>query len=105
VAGDGPSLERIDFVAGAPLERDVLFIHPQQRQIDLVGSLGLVLNSAGYVQVDGMTRETSVPGIYAAGDLVTQMQGAMLAAASGLHAAAALHRALAMELAARGELR
>ena len=51
-----------------------------------------------------MRRETSVPGIYAAGDLTTRMQGAIVAAAAGTHAAAAINMELSMELALAGAL-
>jgi len=72
----------VEFVEGGPLRRDVLFAHPAQRQVDVVRALA-ALDSAGLVQVDEMSRETSTPGIYAAGDLVMRPQQAMLAAASG----------------------
>jgi thioredoxin reductase len=49
-----------------------------------------------------MKRETSVPGIYASGDLTTRMQGAVLAAASGTQTAAMINVELAMELAPAG---
>ena len=83
----GGHLERIEFVDGNPLPCDALFAHPHQRQSDLVRSLGLALDGTGYVQVDEVQRETSIPGIYAAGDLITAVQGALLAAASGTQAA------------------
>jgi len=51
-----------------------------------------------------MTRVTSVPGIYAAGDLTTRMQGALLAAAAGTHAATVINMELSMDLAANGAL-
>ena len=51
-----------------------------------------------------MKRETSVPGIYASGDLTTRMQGAVLGAASGTQAAAMLNVELTMELASTGAL-
>ena len=54
--------------------------------------------------MDGTTRESSVPGIYAAGDLVMPMQGALLAAASGTAAAGMLNHALTVELALEGLL-
>lgn len=38
--------------------------------------------------MEAMTRQTSVPGIYAAGDLTTRAQGAVFAAATGAQAAA-----------------
>jgi NADPH-dependent glutamate synthase beta subunit-like oxidoreductase len=44
--------------------------------------------------------ETSIPGIYAGGDLVTPRQAAVIAAASGMQAAAMLNHELAIDLAA-----
>jgi thioredoxin reductase len=97
-------LEHVEFVEGGPLRRDVLFAHPPQRQVDVVGALALALDPAGLVQVDEMSRQTSTPGIYAAGDLVMSAQGAMLAAASGMLAAARLNQALTAEPATSGGL-
>ena len=97
-------LEYVEFAEGGPLRLDVLFAHPPQRQVDVVRSLALALDSAGLVRVDEMSRETSTPGIYAAGDLVTSAQGAVLAAASGNLAAARLNHALTAELATSGGL-
>ena len=98
----GEHLERIDFADGAPLHCDALFVHPRQRQVELVRSLGLVLDQAGYVQVDDVHRETSMPGIYASGDLVTPSQSAINAAASGTQAAGKLNHALTVERATNG---
>lgn len=97
-------LEQVEFIEGAPLRRDVLFAHPPQHQVDVVRSLALALDSAGLVQVDEMSRETSTPGIYAGGDLVMAAQGAVLAAASGFLAAARLNQVLTAELATSGGL-
>lgn len=83
---------------------DVLFVHPPQTQIDLVRALGLTLDEHGFVQVDPMSRETSIPGIYAGGDLATRMQSAMFAATAGAQAAAMLNHELTVELAAAGAL-
>jgi thioredoxin reductase len=77
----------------------VLFTHPPQRQVELVRALDVALDGDGYVQVDPMKRETSIPGIYAAGDLTTRMQAAIIAAASGNHAAAMINMDLTAELA------
>jgi thioredoxin reductase len=101
----GAGLDRIEFAEGAALERDVVFVHPPQRQVDVVRSLGLTLDEGGYVQADVTSRVTSIPGIYAAGDLVTAVQGALIAAASGTYAAAKLNHALTIELASQGALR
>ena len=103
-SGDGLELQRIEFADGSSVERDVLFLHPPQHQIEIVTSLGLALDAAGYVQVDPATRETSVPGIYAAGDLLAPMQGALIAAASGTLTAGILNHALTVELAIDGAL-
>jgi thioredoxin reductase len=56
-----------------------------------------------FVRVDDQ-KQTSVPGIYAAGDLTTMLQGALLAAAAGAQAAYMLNHALTMELVAAGEV-
>jgi len=95
-------LSGIELADGAVVERDVLFVHPPQRQVDLVRSLGLALDDKGFVRVDEATRETSVPGVYAAGDLAAPAQGgqgALLSAAAGTRAAATLNHALNMEMA------
>jgi thioredoxin reductase len=96
-------LESIEFSEGDPLPLDVLFARPAQRQVLFVQSLGLTLDAAGYVQVNE-GQQTSIPGIYAAGDLLTPAQGALFAAASGVRAVAMINRELLMELAVSGEL-
>lgn len=99
LVASGDQLERVDLTDGDSLPCDVLFVHPRQRQVDLVQSLGLTLDAMSYVEVDAM-RETSRKGIYAGGDLVTAAQGAILAAASGSQAAGMVNYSLSMELAA-----
>lgn len=101
---DGDRLASVEFGSGSPLALDVLFARPPQRQVALVQALGLALDGAGYVRVDEMTWETSRPGVHAAGDLTTPVQGAILAAASGTRAAAALNHGLTAELATTGAL-
>jgi thioredoxin reductase len=89
-------LEQVHFESGAPLRLQVLFARPHQRQTRVVQSLELALDSAGYVRVDEQ-RCTSIPGIYAGGDLITPMQSATFAAATGAHAAAMLNHELTIE--------
>jgi thioredoxin reductase len=101
LVADGDRLRAVEFIDGAVLERDVLFARPAQRQVDLVRSLGLELDEKGFVRVDD-SRETSIRGIYAAGDLVTPAQAAVIGAGSGMQAAAALNLALTVELVQRG---
>ena len=97
VAREG-RLEAVALANGTAVPCDVLFAHPPQRQVDLVRALGVALDDDGLVRVDPMKRETSVPGIYASGDLTTRMQAAIMAAASGVQAAAMLNVDLAMDL-------
>ncbi|MEM9069800.1 MAG: NAD(P)/FAD-dependent oxidoreductase [Myxococcota bacterium] len=98
LVAEGHQLTSVAFQSGRSVECDVLFAHPPQHHVKLVDSLGLALDDMGFVQVDPMTRETSVPGIYAGGDLITRMQTAVLAAGSGMMAAAMLNHALNDEL-------
>lgn len=97
-------LDGIELADGESVGCDALFVHPPQRQVDLVRALGLALDEQGYVKVDSITRETSIPGIYAGGDLLTRMQGAILAAAAGTQAAAMMNHFLTVELALSGAL-
>jgi thioredoxin reductase len=67
--GADGQLERIVLERGAPLDRDAVFIptRPRQRS-DFAHRLGCALLPDGCVEVDELAR-TSVPGIYAAGDM------------------------------------
>jgi thioredoxin reductase len=96
-------LDRVRFDDGESLPLEVLFARPRQRQTALVQSLGLSLDAAGFVLVDEK-RCTSIPGVYAGGDLVTPMQSATFAASTGVHAAVMLNHELTTELAERGAL-
>jgi thioredoxin reductase len=98
----GDRLESIEVGGGRLLRCEALFCHPPQRQIDLVVALELKLDDDGFVAVDPMKRETSLPGIYAGGDLTTRMQGALLAAASGTQAAIMVNLDVTTELVAEG---
>ena len=86
----------VELATGTSVPIDLLFSHPPQYQVPLVTSLGLALED-GMVKVEPMSRETSVPGIFAAGDLTTRAQGAMFAAAAGTQAATAINLELTIE--------
>jgi thioredoxin reductase len=101
VSRDG-LLESVALSDGTAVPCDVIFTHPPQRQVGLVSALKLELDEAGYVRIDPLKFETSVPGIYAAGDLTTRIQGGVLAAAAGNRAAAGVNVELTMELATSG---
>lgn len=104
-AESGGEMAAVELANGESIRCNVLFSHPPQRQVELVRALELPLDEFGFVKVDGMTRQTERPGIYAAGDLTTRMQGAVMAAAAGVHAAAMLNVDVMMELHAEGALR
>jgi thioredoxin reductase len=70
-----------------------MLLRPEQTQTPLVAALGLELDPQGFVAV-GFTRETSIPGIYAAGDLSSPMQAAIAGAASGMLTAAMVNHEL-----------
>jgi thioredoxin reductase len=92
-------LSSVQLSDGADVPCEVLFAHPPQRHVELVRTLGPSLDEGGFVRVHAMTCETSIPGIYAAGDLMTRMQGAILAAAYGVQAASVINHELTAELA------
>lgn len=95
----GEQLEAIELGDGSRVECDALFAHPPQQQVELVRALGVALDEHGFVQADANTRETSIPGIYAAGDLTWRMQAAIFAAAAGTQAATMINHELTTELA------
>ncbi|HTV18463.1 MAG TPA: NAD(P)/FAD-dependent oxidoreductase [Polyangiaceae bacterium] len=104
LVANGEHLQRVEFDAGEPLRLDALFARPPQRQVALVQTLGLTLDEAGYVRIDDKLWETSRPGIFAAGDLVTPVQSAILSAAAGARAMAMINHGLTSELATSGLL-
>jgi len=71
VGGEG-WLDRIEFESGPPEHRDAMFVRTYRGQPnDLAEELGCELSAAGTIVVDGDGR-TGVPGVYAAGDTVTE---------------------------------
>jgi thioredoxin reductase len=101
VSADGALRRVVHDDGDTPL--DILFMHPVQRQVPLVTSLGLALDPNGYLVLDEQ-KQTSRPGIYAGGDSTTGMQSAIMAANSCVFAAAILNHELTTELAASGAL-
>lgn len=95
---DAPAggLEAVVLEGGRSVACAALFAHPPQRQIPLVRSLDLALDENGFVRVDARF-ETSAPGIFAAGDLTSRLQAAIVAAAQGMQAAASVNVDLALE--------
>ena len=78
----------------------------QEQRSTLPEELGCALApmppmNSRFVVVDPTSGETTVPGVYAAGDMTGPMQSLVLAAASGARAAYRLNHALAVEDAER----
>lgn len=82
---------------GQRVQRKVLYLVSRaEPSCDLPTQLGCAFEdgpSGPFVQVDMMQR-TSVPGVFAAGDLCRPMYGALFAAADGARAGSAAHHAL-----------
>jgi thioredoxin reductase len=96
VEGDA-HLERIVFADGRVEPRRALFIRPPQRVgSDIPAQLGCDMTEAGHISV-GPDQQTSVRGVYAAGDATTPMQQLVAAAASGAAAAGMINRDLIQE--------
>jgi thioredoxin reductase len=87
----------IEFTDGTYLERAALFLHPTQEQRSLLAAeLGAHHTSKGALWVD-KNAQTTVTGLYAAGDMVPGQQQALLAAASGSKAGICLNEGLTRE--------
>ncbi|MCB2406521.1 NAD(P)/FAD-dependent oxidoreductase [Hymenobacter lucidus] len=90
-------LRHIVFENGEKLARHALFVHPHQHQrTNLAELLGCRLTSKGAVWINKHS-QTSISGLYAAGDTTPGPQKAVLAAAEGTLAAIAIHEALTRE--------
>jgi thioredoxin reductase len=100
LARDGDQLRQVIFTDGMRLGRAGLFVHPPARQAaPFAASLGCDMLPDGIVGVDDLGR-TSVPGVYAAGDMSRRPtmplpgQLAAVAAAAGTLAAVAADQEL-----------
>jgi thioredoxin reductase len=95
--GKDGHLENIVFETGEKLARRGMLIRPKQRlRVDLAKRLGCELNESGMIKVMDMFNQTSVEGVYAAGDIVS-MQSIAVAVSQGSIAAAGINHALINE--------
>ncbi len=96
--GEGTRLSAVRFADGSELERDgVLVVAPLRPRDDLGPRLGCEATdtpiATGLLVTDNL-QQTTVPGVFAAGDVSAMMQQVALAIAQGSMAAAATHRSL-----------
>ncbi|MCP1199043.1 NAD(P)/FAD-dependent oxidoreductase [Notoacmeibacter sp. MSK16QG-6] len=95
--GAGVTLENVGLADGRNVPLAGLFVAPQTAPAcDIAEQLGCAVNdgpTGPYLAVDAM-QASSVPGVFAAGDLASPMPNATRAAAAGVMAGVAAHRSL-----------
>lgn len=78
-----------------PVDTVVVAVGQGPNPILLQGTAGLQLNKRGYIEVDPETLMTSIPGVFAGGDIVTGAATVIAAMGAGKKAARAIDRYLA----------
>lgn len=95
--GEAPSLSAVKLADGRVLPLAALFVGPRTHMASpLALQLGCAMeegHSGPYLRINE-GKETSVPGIFAAGDATMQMHSATLSVASGMLAGVGAHRSL-----------
>jgi thioredoxin reductase len=92
--GESRHLKRITFVRGPFLDRVAIFFATGCHQAsDLSQRLGCKRDEKGGVITDPATEETSVPGVYVAGDVSRDVLLVAIAIAEGAKAAVAINKA------------
>ncbi len=101
--GTAPELAAVELADGRRVAVDALFIGPQSRlNSDIADQLGCAFDEAPFgriIRTDAL-KQTSVPGVFAAGDISRPMHSVTFASADGVMAGTALHRSLVFPLAA-----
>lgn len=105
--GPGSDLQALRLADGREVAAEAVFTAPKTRMASpLAAQLGctFVEGATGpNIQVDEM-QQTSLQGVFAAGDAATSMYNATLASAAGVMAGVAAHRTLVMEEAGAGSI-
>jgi thioredoxin reductase len=95
--GENGRLRAIVFRSGRRLERSALFFDmPSSAQSALAEAVGCKIARHGGVKC-GQYEATSVPGVFVAGNIIKDVQLAIVAAAEGTRAAFGINRALTRE--------
>ena len=95
--GIGEILASVRLADGKARPLDALFINPPYRlSCNLASQLGCQLQDLplGQAVATSETRETTVPGVFAAGDITRAMHNITFACADGVMAAMSMHRSL-----------
>ena len=97
ILGDAPRIDALRLADGQVVPIDALFVGARTAMAsDLAQQLGCAFDDGPLgpvVRVDAM-KQTSVDGVFAAGDASTPMTNATFASASGVMAGVAAHRSL-----------
>ncbi|WP_322012198.1 NAD(P)/FAD-dependent oxidoreductase [Paraburkholderia sp. J12] len=97
VLGEAPGIDALRLVDGRTVPVDALFIGTRtELASDLADQLGCAVDESPFGRVVrvGDWKETSVRGVYAAGDASSAMTNATFASASGVAAGVGAHRSL-----------
>ncbi len=95
--GEQGKIQRLLFQSGPPLDCEALFFNTgQTRRSELVTQLGCRLDDKGSVETNEH-EQSSVPGLYVAGDVSRDLQFVIMAAAEGARAGVAINAALQLE--------
>jgi thioredoxin reductase len=94
ISGSHGQVERVDFRDGTSAPFDALFFHiAYGPACSIPAGLGCEADEDGILEVDG-EYQTTVPGVYAAGDFTRGSKLAIRAAADGTRAAIGIYRSL-----------
>ncbi|HLL46947.1 MAG TPA: NAD(P)/FAD-dependent oxidoreductase [Longimicrobiaceae bacterium] len=95
--GQAGCIERVVFHTGDTAEFDAMFVHIASGPgSTLAADLGCEADEDGILEVD-KDHETTVPGVYAAGDIIPGSRLAIRAASEGVRAAIGIHKSLIPE--------
>ncbi|WP_420472173.1 NAD(P)/FAD-dependent oxidoreductase [Brevundimonas sp. FT23042] len=101
--GEGTVISALRLADGREVPAEAVFTAPRTHAASpLAEQLGCAFEdgmTGPYIRVDAL-QQTSVPGVFAAGDAATQMFNATMASAAGVMAGVAAHRALVQDAAA-----
>jgi thioredoxin reductase len=95
--GEGTNLSAIELSDGRRPAIDALYVAPQNHlNSDIATQLGCIMdtNPAGTIIRTSSMQETSVPGVFAAGDITRGAHSVTWASADGVTAGVAAHRSL-----------
>lgn len=100
--GEGSGIGALRLADGRTVAAEVVFTAPRTRMASpLAEQLGCAFTdgmTGPHIAVDPM-QQTSIPGVFAAGDAATAMYNATLASAAGVMAGVSAHRALVLDAA------